>query len=164
MKAAVGVYDSHTKAVEAITKLKDSGYSISHISILGKAYTELVDNEEHITPKSPVKVAGVEAGTALGVALGVLTGVGLFAIPGFGFLYGAGAWVGAIAGFDFGLIGGGVVSVFTSFGVENDMALKYKKDLDDGKYLLIAQGTDEEINKAHKILSEHDAHSQLQLH
>ncbi len=82
MQTAVGVYDSHQKAVDAVAELKKAKFPVKHLSILGKVDTEVVaDNEAHILPKDVVKLEGIEAGTALGVALGVLTGVGIFAIP-----------------------------------------------------------------------------------
>src|SRR4051812_48921534 len=113
MNATIGVYDNHDLAVEAVEKLKNSGYPVSQLSIMGLMVTEVVDDKMHVMPKSNVKTAGLGAGTILGTTLGILTGVGMFAIPGVGFLYGAGALVGAIAGFDFGLIGGGIASALT---------------------------------------------------
>ena len=102
MKSTIGVYENHDKAVQAVVELKDAGFPVKQLSIIGKAETEVVDEKMHIMPKDPIKVGGLGTGTAVGATLGILTGVGLFAIPGLGFLYGAGALVGAIAGFDFG--------------------------------------------------------------
>ena len=45
-------------------------------------------------------------GVMIGSILGVLTGVGLFAIPGMGFLYGAGILYGGFVGFETGIVGG----------------------------------------------------------
>jgi hypothetical protein len=164
MNSAIGTYDSHDLAVEAVQILKDSGYPVSHLSIMGLLDTESVDEQMHIFPKNKLKLGGVEAGTALGTTLGILTGVGIFAIPGVGFLFGAGALIGAIAGFDIGLLGGGIVSALVSAGVTDENAKKYHADLVAGKYLVLAHGTDEEVNKAKELLLAHGTHSQLEVH
>jgi uncharacterized membrane protein len=104
MNATIGLYDTHDLAVEAVIKLKESGYPVSQLSIMGLMKTEVVDEKMHLTPKNTLKIGGFEIGTLAGTTLGILTGVGIFAIPGVGFLYGAGALIGAIAGFDIGMI------------------------------------------------------------
>lgn len=164
MKSTIGVYETHEQAVEAVSELKEANYPINKLSIISKAETEVIDSQMHIMPKDPIKVGGLTTGTALGATLGILTGVGIFAIPGLGFLYGAGALVGAIAGFDFGLIGGGIASVLMTIGVSDEEAKKYHTYLEEGKYLLIAQGSEEEVYKAKDILHEHGTHSSVATH
>ncbi|MCW3122047.1 MAG: hypothetical protein JWQ38_1539 [Flavipsychrobacter sp.] len=164
MNATIGIYDNHDLAVEAVQKLKDANYPVNQLSIMGKAQEEGVDSEMHITPKSPIKVAGLGVGTALGTTLGVLAGVGVFAIPGLGFLYGAGALVGAIAGFDFGLIGGGIASVLATVGVKDENMKKYHDALDAGKFIVVAHGSEEDVNKARMELHTHGTHHDIDLH
>jgi len=164
MNSTIGVYDNHDLAVEAVQKLKDQNFPMKQLSIIGKAETEVVDNEMHITPKNPIKMGGVATGTALGATLGVLTGVGMFAIPGLGFLFGAGALVGAIAGVDFGLIGGGLASVLTTVGVNHENAKKYESDLNAGHFLVVAHGNKEEVEHANAVLHEHGTHSDVTSH
>ncbi|OJW85199.1 MAG: hypothetical protein BGO69_06155 [Bacteroidetes bacterium 46-16] len=164
MKSTIGVYDSHDKAVQAVVELKEAGFPVKQLSIIGKAETEVIDENMHVTPKDPIKVAGVGTGTAVGATLGILTGVGLFAIPGLGFLYGAGALVGAIAGFDFGLIGGGIASVLTTVGVKDENVKKYHDDLEAGKFIVVAHGSESEVDHAKGILHAHDTHDDLHIH
>ena len=164
MNATIGIYDDHKLAVDAVQKLKDSDYPIHNLTIMGGAQSEVIDDEMRIVPKSPLHIAGLGAGTAIGISLGILTGVGVLAIPGLGVLYGAGALVGAIAGFDFGLIGGGIASVLATIGVKDENAKKYHDALVEGKFLLIAHGGEEEVNLARDILNEHDTHSDLSVH
>ena len=165
MNATIGIYDNHELAVEAVQKLKDSGFPVSELSIIGLAETEVVDDQMHIMPKSPIKAGGLGAGTALGTTLGVLTGIGVFAIPGVGFLYGAGALVGAIAGFDFGIMGGGIASALaTTFGIEHELGKKYHDLLVEGKFIVAVHGKDADVAKAQEVLNEHGTHSQLMQH
>lgn len=80
MKATIGVYDTHEKAVAAVKELKDAGFPVKQLSILGKTEAERVDEDMHVLPKGGINPAGLGAGTILGTTLGILTGVGLFAI------------------------------------------------------------------------------------
>ena len=164
MNSTIGVYENHEKAIEAVIELKEAGFPVKQLSIIGKAETEVVDDQMHVTPKDPIKVAGVGTGTAIGATLGVLTGVGLFAIPGLGFLYGAGALVGAIAGFDFGLIGGGLASILTTMGVKDANVKKYHEDLEAGKFIFVAHGSEQEVNHAKELLHSHGTHDDLDIH
>ena len=164
MNATIGIYDNHDLAVAAVEQLKNSGYPVSQLSIMGLAETEVIDDKMHIMPKSPLKTDGAGAGLLLGTTLGILTGVGIFAIPGLGFLYGAGALVGAIAGFDIGLVGGGIASVLETVGVKDENAKKYHDVLVAGKYLVIAHGSEENVNQANELLHEHGMHEGLTTH
>ncbi|MCW3122048.1 MAG: hypothetical protein JWQ38_1540 [Flavipsychrobacter sp.] len=164
MNATIGIYDNHDLAVEAVQKLKDSDYHVSKLTIMGLTNTEVVDEKMHITPQNPIKAAGVGTGTVVGTTLGLLTGVGLFAIPGVGCLYGAGALVGAIAGFDFGVIGGGVASILATVGVKDANAKKYHDALVQGKYLVVVHGHEKDVNQAKSILDDHGTHHDVEQH
>lgn len=161
MKATIGIYDSHEKAIKATHVLKDAGFPLKHVSILGHA--EIVDDHLQIKSKHPREI-GMSVGVTAGMTLGILSGVGIFTIPGFGFLYGAGALVGAIAGFDFGLIGGTILGVLGTFGIKDEEIVKYDEHLKNGKYLLIIQGPVEEINEAKMLLHSDNSHSELAIH
>jgi len=161
MNTTIGIYKDHDEAVDAVIKLKESGYAVDKLTIMGLTQKEKVDEELHVIPENPIHVAGLGTGVAVGTAVGVLTGVGIFAIPGLGFLFGAGALVGAIAGFDFGLIGGGIASVLSSIGVSDDNAKRYNDVLKRGEYLVIAEGTQEEVIAARNLLQSHGTSSEL---
>lgn len=164
MKTTIGVYNSHEEAVAIVKKLKDNGFTSRHISILGRF--ESKEDNTHISTGEPAKVVAEEMGIAAiaGPALGVLTGLGLFAIPGLGFLYGAGALVGAIAGFDFALIGGGLVSALTVAGMKDEHAKEYEKFIREGKYIVVVQGSDAELDKAKKLIEAYGTHNAVRLY
>ncbi len=161
MDATIGIYNNHDLAVGAVKVLKDSGYPVSQLSIVGIAETEVIDNEMHIMPKNPLKVKGLGAGALIGATIGLFTGIGVFTIPGLGLLYGAGALVGTIAGIDFGLIGGGVASVIATLGITDSNVQLYHDALQEGKFLVVVHGKDDEINKAKAILVQHNTHNEL---
>jgi hypothetical protein len=162
MKSTVGVYDTHDKALAAVLELKKAGFTESHISIVGQA--EVVDNHLHVKSKEGEKAAPLAVGLVLGPIIGILSGIGLIAIPGLGIIFGAGAIAGAMAGLDVGLIGGGLVSVLTMFGIKNDNVVKYNEHLAQGHFLIVIQGTDEEVTNAHRILLAYKGHIDLDIH
>ena len=155
MKAIVGIYDSQEDAVEAVRELKNSGIPVRHISLIGKA---ALTEKQHLSKGELIEGSEVGVGLAVGSILGVLTGVGVFAIPGFGFLYGAGALIGAIAGFDVGLVGGGVVAIFTAIGVDETNSVKYEQLLQEDKFLVLVKGPEDEVKQAKYILHTLDQH------
>ena len=150
MKSIVGVYESHDKALAALQELKKSGYPDRQLSIMGKA--DLIDNHIHIKSSNTVEKAEASIGIVAGTILGILTGVGIFVIPGFGFLFGAGALVGAFAGADFGIITGGIAAILTSAGIDEANAVKYEKHLNEGKFLVFVDGDDVQLEQAHQTL------------
>lgn len=161
MKTTIGIYSSHHEALETVKELQNAGFSKKQLTIIGK-----VKKDEEVGEDTLAKVAGTEVGISVlaGSTLGVLTGIGIFAIPGLGFLFGAGALAGAIAGFDFGLIGGGIISALTLPNIHGDIANKYEDELKGGKFLVIAQGTEEEVSKAKEMMQAHGKYSGLETH
>ena len=82
-----------------------------------------------------VEKAILSIATAGGAVLGILTSIGVFAIPGFGLLYGAGAFVGACAGLEAGFMTGGVAAILTTIiGVDKELAHRYEKQLNEDKF------------------------------
>lgn len=159
MKSVVGVYESHEKAVQAINDLKKAGCPAKKLSLLSKA--DIINNHIRVKANHKAEKAEVSLGLLGGIAVGILSGVGVFAIPGLGFIFGAGALVGAFAGFDMGIIGGGLVAILTGIGIDEAVAQKYEKHLNEGKFLVFAQGSDEEVEKAQKVLHTNGMHMEL---
>jgi hypothetical protein len=156
MKSQVAVYSSHEKALQAIKVLKESDFPMRHVSLLGKA--EIIDDHIHVRSLDPVKNTPVLLGVSAGTILGLLSGIGAFAIPGFGFLYGAGALIGLIAGFDVGLVSGGLITLLATLGIQKDKLVRCQEHLDEGNFLVIVNGPQREIEKARKILHSHGTH------
>lgn len=79
-------------------------------------------------------------------------GLGIFAIPGFGFLYGAGAIIGAMGGLEIGTLAGGFASLMVILGVDKQEVVKYQEHIVKGNFLVMVQGNIHEIQKAEHIL------------
>jgi uncharacterized membrane protein len=152
MKSTVAIYKTHDHAIEAIKILDEARFPLKRVSLIGKV--EVVEDHIHLRNLEPLKNAPVFIGAAAGSVIGLLSGIGIFAIPGIGFIYGAGAVIGTIAGLDLGLVGGGIITLLATFGIQEESAIQYEEHVQAGKYLVVVQGTQDEINKAKQILEE----------
>lgn len=156
MKSKIAIYDTHEKAVEAIKVLNGENFPMSNVSLLGSA--EIIEDHIHVKSMEGIKKAPAIIGMGAGTVIGLLSGIGIFTIPGFGFLYGAGALVGAFAGFDLGIVTGGLVSFFSFIGIKEDNVVKCEEHLKQGKFIVVVNGTLEEIEKAEHILHTEGTH------
>lgn len=156
MKAKIAVYDSHEKAVSALKNLANQNFPMKSVSLIGKS--EMIDDHIHLKSLTSAKNAPALIGMSAGTLIGLLSGIGVFTIPGFGFLYGAGALVGAIGGFDLGLITGGLSTIFIHLGIKKDHVVKYEEHLNQGKFIIIINGEVEDVLKAEKILHTEGQH------
>jgi hypothetical protein len=150
------VYDEHDIAVKAVESLRENDFTAKQISLLGKV--DETERDLHLAANNRKENIPVILGMGAGTVTGLLTGLGIIAIPGFGILYGAGAVIGTLAGFQLGTAGGGVVSLLTIAGIETNEAHKHAEQLAQGKYLVFLNGTAEEIERAEKILHTEGTH------
>jgi len=177
MRATIGVYEDQAKALAAIQELKAAGYPDKQISVLhrtqaGEDAPDPGENEDgpgldsDNVYQNPMKIAatGVGIGAVVGPILGALAGVGVLAVPGLGLLVGAGALAGAIAGLDVGIIGGGIISALAIARLNKHHEDLYHEHLEAGRWIVIAHGSESEIEHAREVLNSHDTHMQLDKH
>jgi hypothetical protein len=163
MKSLIGVYKSHGDAISALYELQKSGYPIKPLTIVGKA--DIIGSHIHMKENDKLEKGAISIGIIAGIALGILTGVGIFAIPGFGLLYGAGALVGAFAGIETGFMTGGIVAILTQvMGIDENIAIKYEKHLNEGNFLLFAPGDKKQVELAKHLLHTQGLSLELDTH
>jgi hypothetical protein len=150
MNTTIGVYDTHEKAIKAVEELKRTGFPVQQVSLIGKAV--VIDDLMHVKHNRRIKNVPAITGAILGPILGILTGVKLFAIPGFGFLFGIGPILGALAGFSLGIAFGGAISLFAILVIRSRALLKYHEHTEEKGFQVVAHGNIDEINKAKEIL------------
>ncbi|MCX6297064.1 MAG: general stress protein [Bacteroidetes bacterium] len=148
-RTTVGVYQSHEEAINAIIALEKSGIPVEDISFLSTAVK--VADDLHVRSMKNLKNAPAAIGAVLGPLLGILAGASIWAVPGLGFVYGAGAIVGALAGFDIGLVSGGIATILLNIGISKDKIVSYHKHLKEGKYLVILNSNKATAEKAKRI-------------
>ena len=153
--SVVAIFNIHTEAEIAVKELQKAGIDMKKLSIVGKDY----HSEEHVVgyynTGDRVKYWG-KLGAFWGGIWGFLFGSALFFIPGIGPIVVGGplvAWIiGALEG---AAIMGGLSAVgaaLYSIGIPKDSIVKYETSLKSNKFLLVAHGTREEVEKAKTIL------------
>ena len=151
----VSVFNTHPEAEEAIKELQKAGFDMKKLSVVGKDY----QTDEHVVgyynTGDRVKYWG-KLGAFWGGLWGIFFGSAFFFIPGIGPLVVGGPLVSWIIGALEGAVIVGGLSAFGaalySMGIPKDSILKYETSLKSDKFLLIAHGTSEEVEKAKTIL------------
>jgi hypothetical protein len=154
MNYLIAILPDRIKAEEAYTALEKAGIPQPQISILGKGY-KTADEFGLIDPGQKAKQQAifmaywlVPFGFAAGYSFDLITGLDTF------------SWAGEpgnhIIGGILGAIGGGMGSIFVGGGVGlssgSGDALPYRNRLNQGKYLVVVEGSENLKNRATEIL------------
>jgi len=152
----VAIYPSHSTAEAAVKELQQSGFDMKKLSIVGRDY----HTDEHVVgyynTGDRMKRWG-KTGAFWGGIWGWLFGSAFFFIPGIGPLVMAGPLVGWLVGALEGAVVVGGLSALGAglygLGIPKDSVLQYETALKTDRFLLIAQGSADEINRAKEILN-----------
>ena len=151
----VAIYNTHTEAEEAVKTLQKAGYDMKRLSIVGRDYHSEDRVVGYYNTGDRMKAWG-KIGAFWGGLWGYLFGAAFFLIPGIGPVAMAGPIVSAIVGALEGVVVVGGLSALGaglySIGIPKDSVLQYETALKADKFLLIAHGTQEEVNKAKDIV------------
>ncbi len=153
--AVVAVYETHTQAEEALKELQRSGYDMKKLSIVGKDYHTEEQVVGYYNAGDRMKRWG-SSGAFWGGFWGLLFGSAFFAIPGLGPVLVAGpmvAWIlGALEG---AVVVGGLTTIgagLYSIGIPKDSVVEYETAIKSDKFLILAHGTAEEVERAKVIM------------
>lgn len=163
-KRAVGVFSKRQQAEQALNELKASDFSMDKVSIIAKqadpdAQLGGAEMSDRVGDKKVGASTGVVADIATGSILGsVLIGLGSLAIPGIGAVIAAGsvgvALAATVAGTGIEAAStAGLVKAITDLGIPEQQARGYSDALLAGDYLVMVDGTADEISRAEAILS-----------
>jgi uncharacterized membrane protein len=153
--SVVAIYDTHTRAEEAVKELQRGGIDMRKLSIIGKGN----HTDEHVVgyynTGDRMKYWG-KVGAFWGGFWGLLFGSAVFMIPGLGPILAAGpvvAWIvagleGAVEVGALGALGAGLYSI----GIPKDSVVKYEAALKTDQFLLIVHGTAAEVEEARDII------------
>jgi hypothetical protein len=161
-RRAVGVFSTRQEAEDALIDLKNSGFPMNIVSVIARdadRHDELAGadmSDRVMTEADEGAATGAVTGTALGGLAGLLVGLGALAIPGAGPLIAAGT-IGTTlattaAGAGIGAAGGGLVGALAGLGIADERAKVYGDRVSQGGYLILVDGTTEEIRLAESIL------------
>ncbi|BAZ30351.1 signal transduction histidine kinase LytS [Cylindrospermum sp. NIES-4074] len=161
-RRAVGVFPNRRDAEHALHELRDSGFPMDRVSVIARD----ADHKDDIAG-TPVREkvgdkadegakVGAISGGALGGLTGLLIGLGTLAIPGVGPIMLAGATATTLAttlaGAGIGAAAGSLIGALIGLGIPEERARVYNERVQRGEYLVIIDGTDEEIARAQTIL------------
>lgn len=164
-RRAFGVFSSREEAEQTLNELKGVGFPMDNVSILARDADEGeqlggAELTDRIGAKDVGAATGVVGEIATNSALGsVLVGLSSLAIPGVGPVIAAGsiatALVATVAGTGIEAVAiGGVVRALTDLGIPEEQARVYSDRLHQGKYLVIVDGSQDEISRAEAIFSD----------
>jgi hypothetical protein len=164
--SVVAIFQSHDPAEAAVRELQKDGFDMKKLSIVGKD----MRTEEHVVGYYNAGdrmlywgSQGVFWGGFWGGMWAILFGSAFFFVPGIGPLLVAGplvAWiVGVLEGAS--VVGGisALGAALVSIGIPNNSVVKYETEVKNGKILLIAHGTADDVERARKLLHQTDAKS-----
>ena len=163
-RRAVRIFNNRIDAEHALHELNRFGFSVDQISMV--ALDVNLDEQlggasmsNHIGNKALVYRTANSAtitGSMLGAIGGCLLGVGLLAVPGVGLVVAvgtSGALVATLGGAGIGLAIGGLIEAKACLGMTDSPARVDSDRLFRGEYLVIVNGTDDEVRRAEYILS-----------
>ncbi|KYC36160.1 histidine kinase [Scytonema hofmannii PCC 7110] len=162
-RRAIGVFPNRRDAEVALTELRDAGFPLSQVSLIGKDGNHNTNLTGTNVGKGNKADEGAKAGAVTGGALGglggLLVGLGALAIPGIGPVIAGGAVATALAttaaGAGIGAAAGGVTGGLVGLGIPENRAKVYNDRLNRGDYLIIVDGTEDEVRRAETILKRH---------
>ena len=157
-KRAVGVFSNRQDAETALDELNKTGFPIDRVSVIAteaKPDDQLAgaNMSDRIGEKASVSAAtNANANTNVGLFGGIFTSLSTLAVPGVGAVMAAGTLgltlAGTIAGVGIGTAATNrLIAALTDLGIHEDDAKVYSDRLFYNDYLVIVDGTDEEISK-----------------
>jgi hypothetical protein len=161
-KRSIGVFYSQDEAEAALRALKKNNFDMNRVNVVAK-------NAGQVTDATGVDVgydegnnaaegagAGATSGAVLGGIGGLLIGLGTLAIPGVGPIIVAGEAATTIAttlaGAGIGAAAGGIVGGLVGLGIPEEKAKIYSDRVSSGSYLVMVNGSDDDIRRAEEIL------------
>ncbi|MEW6498993.1 MAG: general stress protein, partial [Cyanobacteriota bacterium] len=160
-KRAVGIFTSREAVNEALRELKRAKFPLHRVSVIARELEEKpirgVSNRTDVGNRAGDGAAsGAVTGSVIGLITGLLVGIGALAIPLIGPIMLADALSTAVAttlaGGGIGLVSGGLIGTLIGLGIPKKQAKVYQERLLRGDYLVIVEGTDDQIRYATSIL------------
>lgn len=161
-RRAVGVFATRAETEEALQELRRADFPMHKISVIARD-ADKHDDIAGVDVKDPVgnkadegAATGAATGGALGTLTGLLVGLGALAIPGIGPIMLAGATATTLAttlaGTAIGAAAGGLLGGLVGLGIPEDRARVYNERVSRGEYLVLVDGSDDDIHRAETVL------------
>lgn len=162
---AIGAFKSCQDTKTALSQLLDFGFPKEKVSVIAKdsesqeRLSRANNVNDPVATQAQKSVAsGTVAGTTVGGLGNLLVGLGTVVIPGMGSLLTIGSMgktlSASVADAGNEATSDSLVRAFTAVGIPEDRARVYSDRISQGDYVVIVEGTQEEITKAESLLSE----------
>ena len=154
--SVVATFDHHAKAEAAVRELHRAGFKMKALSIVGQGYHTEEKVVGYYTTGDRMLNWG-QNGAFWGGMWGLLFGSAFFVVPGVGPLLVAGplvVWI--VAALESAAVAGGLSALgaaLYSIGIPETSVLEYESSIKAGKFLLVAHGTADEVQRAKAVLS-----------
>jgi hypothetical protein len=162
---AFGVFTGRQQAEQALNQLNASGFAMDNVSVIAKQ-SEEDDQLSGVAMSDRVGNQSVKTGTGIvqdaltySTWGTVLVGLTSLAIPGIGPIIAAGSLGAALVAMT-GSTGisalsiNNLVKALTDLGLSQEQASVYSDRLLQGKYLVILEGSEDQLNQAETIFNE----------
>lgn len=154
--AVVAVFSEHSAAESGIRQLKDSGFDIKKLAVIGRDYQSEEDVVGFYNTGERMKYWG-KWGAFWGGLWGLLLGAAFLIVPGVGPVVAAGSIVASIIStLEGAIVVGGLSALgagLYSLGIPKNRVITYEMSIKAGKFVLVAHGTAVEVAKARDILN-----------
>ena len=162
--SVVATFESHDQAEAAVRELQKDGFDMKKLSIVGKDYHTEENVVGYYTTNDRMLYWG-KLGAFWGGFWGLLFGSAFFWVPGVGQVLVAGPLVMAIVGaLEEAIVVGGISALgagLYSIGIPKNSVLQYETQVKNGKLLLVAHGTPDEVKRAKDLLDQTEANSAM---
>jgi uncharacterized membrane protein len=152
MKTVMGLFESEKQAENAISSLREQGFS-EEISLLAADSGKNGSRNSKSGNGSKGIATGVGAGGVLGGITGLAMGAGALVIPGIGPMLAMGPIAGLLSGAATGGIAGGLIN----WGIPTNRGNYYESKIKEGKIMTAVRSKEEKVDKAAKIMREKGA-------
>jgi uncharacterized membrane protein len=157
LNSTVAVFATHGEAEDAIRELQKDGFDMKKLSIVGKDYHTEENVVGYYTTGDRMLYWG-KLGAIWGGFWGLLFGSAFFWVPGVGPLLVAGPLVTAIvAALEEAVVVGGFSALgagLYSIGIPKNSVLQYESEVKNGKLVLVAHGTPDDVERAKNLLAQ----------
>jgi len=162
MKKHVAIYNTREKALKAIDMLDAKKFPMEKVSLVVKE--NIVDDRIKIRSVRNLKLYPFLVCVLVGIMLGILTSLKVLPFAGTeslnGFPLSIRIFLGGFIGFDAGLIAGGILIIVIAILIKRDKLIRLTRHVEKDKYLIVVNGSLEDINAAEEILNTKGVHQE----
>jgi hypothetical protein len=155
IETVIGVFPDHQSAETAVKSLADAGFQMKDLSLVGKGYHSDEKVVGFYNSGDRIKFWG-SRGAFWGGFWGLFFGGMFLTIPVVGHVIVLGYLaVAAVSAVEGAVVVGGLSALGAALygiGIPKDSVIQYETDMAADHFLVMAHGTDEEVQRAKKIL------------